>query len=287
MYKHAQSPTATQQQRATTAAMMMRRSVRSCAVGAGVGNGVGELVGTWVGDGVGARVGAGVGDGTGSGVGAGTGNAVGGVVGAWVGKREGSGVGASTGSGDGQDVICCVLSTPDTLTESSEVTPAVAASLASDVAKSPELTASDTTVVTESAVALKASNPVIVTWKSRLASKDWSRLRRREICVQSPAWTVAPLIVAAVAAANTAASSAPSAKEREMRARAAKGQHRRPCSSSTSISLPLGSEPGGHSQNAHVAQSKVTVSETARSTVSLTPPPQPQHMSVAVKSSSS
>ena len=65
------------------------------------------------------------------------------------------------------------------------VTPAADASSASAVAKSPEDTAASTTAVIESVVALMASDPVTVTSKDRLASEDWSRLRRRrESCVQ-------------------------------------------------------------------------------------------------------
>ena len=147
---------------------------------------------------------------------------VGGNVGAGMGNLVGAGMGSIVGLGDGWNVNA--TEAPDTDTESSVVTPAADASSASAVAKSPEDTAASTTAVIESVVALMASDPVTVTSKDRLASEDWSRLRRRrESCVQPVASTVEPLIVASVAAANTAASSAPSAR-RETRARARANQ---------------------------------------------------------------
>ena len=129
------------------------------------------------------------------------------------------GAGATTGEAVGAGVGAKTTATPDTVTESSVVTPILAAAVARDAAKSPELTAAETTAEIESAVALNAASPVTVTVKSRLASEDWSRLRRRESWVQSPASTEAPLIVSSIAATNTAASSAPSAKERGTHAR--------------------------------------------------------------------
>ena len=171
---------------------MMRRDVASSELsGAGVGKLVGAGLGTMLGAGMGSSVGELVGVGTGSHVGVGTGSRVGELVGAGTGSRVGELVGAGTGSSVGElvgagtgtgvgELVGPVIATLDTPTEPSVVTPAAAAWLARSVAKAPELTAADTTVVTESVVAPTASDPVTVTWKSRLASEVVSRLRRYE-----------------------------------------------------------------------------------------------------------
>ena len=146
-----------------------------------------------------------------------------GVIGDAVGAgaaTTGEAVGAAT-TGEAVGATANTATAPDTVGVTKSVTPCSAAAVVSAVAKEPSVTASFTTVVIESAVAVAACAPETVTVKSSAAEPDWSRLRRRERLVQSSseASTIAPLIVASIAAANTAASSAPSANVRGARAR--------------------------------------------------------------------